>query len=427
MTSGYFRKPEATQAITLPGGWLDTGDLAFRLDGEVFVTGRVKDLIIKAGRNFIPQEIEEAASGVEGVRRGCVAAFGVVDEAQATERLIVVAESRRTGTVERDRIAGAITERVSAEIGVPPDEVVVVPPGAVLKTSSGKVRRAATRDLYERGRLGRPQGTTAAQRARLAAGWLAAQARAGVKGLARGTYATYLAGALGLLGLAIWPLALALPGRRAARRLERLASRAGLWLAGCRLSVEGGETLGDSAPILIVSNHTSYVDIPALLALIPRHFAFVAKHEVLRWPLVGHFVRRAGHITVDRASARAGVATAGSVALALEQGEAVLVFPEATFTAAAGLRPFRLGAFKTAVETGVPIVPIALSGARRVLRDGTRVPRPGPIHLWIGPRMTADGLEWRDIVALRDRVADAIAAHSGEPRLDLVAAGPVRP
>jgi 1-acyl-sn-glycerol-3-phosphate acyltransferase len=139
---------------------------------------------------------------------------------------------------------------------------------------------------------------------------------------------------------------------------------------------------------------------------------------------VGLFARKAGHLTVDRADARDGVATAADVARAVEDGESVLVFPEATFTAAAGLRPFRMGAFKTAVETGTPVVPLALRGARHVLRDGRRVPRPGPIHLWAGRPIVPEGSGWRAVVDLRDRTAEAIAAHCGEPRLDLVAAGP---
>jgi len=114
------------------------------------------------------------------------------------------------------------------------------------------------------------------------------------------------------------------------------------------------------------------------------------------------------------------------VAQALEDGRTVLVFPEGTFTAAAGLRPFRLGAFKTAVETGTPIVPLALRGTRQVLRAGEALPRPGRIHLWVSDPILPEGDGWRDIVALRDRVAAAIAPHTGEPRLDLVAAGPER-
>jgi 1-acyl-sn-glycerol-3-phosphate acyltransferase len=139
------------------------------------------------------------------------------------------------------------------------------------------------------------------------------------------------------------------------------------------------------------------------------------------------FVRRVGHITVDRFDAQQGVADAGRVAASLESGRAVLVFPEGTFTSAAGLRPFRLGVFKTAVESGTPIVPLALTGTRHVLRDGTWLPRPGPIHLWAGKPIPPEGSGWKAMVALRDRVADAIAARCGEPRLELIAGAPPRP
>ena len=112
------------------------------------------------------------------------------------------------------------------------------------------------------------------------------------------------------------------------------------------------------------------------------------------------------------------------MAATLRAGRSVLIFPEATFTAAAGLRPFRLGVFKTAVELGLPVVPLALQGVRRLLRDGTWLPRPGPLRVFVGAPVAASGDDWRAVVDLRDRVAAAIAAECGEPRLDLVTAGP---
>ena len=102
----------------------------------------------------------------------------------------------------------------------------------------------------------------------------------------------------------------------------------------------------------------------------------------------------------------------------------MLIFPEGTFTASPGLRPFRLGAFQNAVDSGRPVVPMALRGARRVLRDKTMVPRPGPIDLWVGEPVHANGTGWAAVVDLRDRVAAAIAQHCGEPRLDVVAGPP---
>ena len=110
MTAGYYRQPEATAAITLPGGWLDSGDLAYRADGEIYVCGRRKDLIIKGGRNLVPQEIEEAAAAVEGIRRGCVVAFGVPNAALGTEGLVVVAEAPSSVSV-----AAEIAARVQEE------------------------------------------------------------------------------------------------------------------------------------------------------------------------------------------------------------------------------------------------------------------------------------------------------------------------
>ena len=103
------------------------------------------------------------------------------------------------------------------------------------------------------------------------------------------------------------------------------------------------------------------------------------------------------------------------------------MFPEATFTAAAGLRPFRLGAFRTAVDTGTPIVPMALRGTRQILREGDFMLRRGPISLWIGEPIAPEGEGWDAMITLRNAVADAIAAHCGEPRLELIVGGYVPP
>jgi 1-acyl-sn-glycerol-3-phosphate acyltransferase len=426
MMQGYFAQPKATEAIRVEGGWLDSGDLAFRADGEIHIVGRRKDLIIKAGRNLVPQEIEELAATVDGIRRGCVAAFGVDHPRLGTERLVVVAETRQLDPVRREALAAAITERVAAAIGVPPDEVVLVPPGAAPKTSSGKLRRADTKRLYLEGALGRPRREPRRRRARLlgAAAWGELRPRLAL--LPQALYAVYLAALLVALALGFWLPAMLLPGRRSPAALGRAAARALVRLSGMRARVEGLENLGGPGPFVLAANHCSYADVPVLMALLPLDFLFVAKKEVLSYPLLGAFVRKTGHLTVDREDAQQSVADAGEVAHALEAGRSVLFFPEGTFSAAAGLRPFRLGAFKLAVDAGVRVVPLALRGTRHVLRAGRRVPRPGPVGLWVGAPIAPAGDGWRSVVALRDRVADAVAAHCGEPRLDIVAAGPVR-
>jgi len=329
--------------------------------------------------------------------------------------------------VERERIEAAVVDRVAAAVGVPPDVVCLVAPGSVPKTSSGKIRRAATKELYTSGALGRPPRTAALRRLRLAASVAWGMAAAGLRRAGRAAYGAYLAGAALLLVPPYWLAVALLPGRRAAFALGRTGARLLLRIAGCRLAVEGTEHLEGRRPLVLASNHSSYADVPALVALLPMDFVFVAKKEVRSWPLLSTLVRKAGHVTVDRWDARRGVADAGRVARALEEGDSVLFFPEGTFTGAAGLRPFRLGAFQAAAQAGAAVVPLALHGTRATLPEGAWLPRPRTIRLWIGAPLMAEGEGWRAVVTLRDRVADAIAAHSGEPRLDLVAGGPERP
>lgn len=151
-TSGYFRNAEATAAL-FHDGWLDTGDLGYIADGELYVTGRVKDIIIKAGRNVHPEELEAAVGEVSGVRRGNVAVFGVADA--GGEKLVVVAETRKTAGEERARIEQAIGALAIDLTGMPADHVVLAPPNSVPKTSSGKIRRAACRQMFEAGMIGR--------------------------------------------------------------------------------------------------------------------------------------------------------------------------------------------------------------------------------------------------------------------------------
>src|SRR5260221_7058499 len=111
-TQGYYRNDAATDALFPQGtaeGWIDSGDRAYQAEGEMYITGRVKDIIILGGRNLYPHEIEDVVAQVPGVRKGCVAAFGAADPAKGTERLVVVAETRARDAAARARIAQAIT------------------------------------------------------------------------------------------------------------------------------------------------------------------------------------------------------------------------------------------------------------------------------------------------------------------------------
>jgi acyl-CoA synthetase (AMP-forming)/AMP-acid ligase II len=148
---GYLHAPEATEAA-LVGGWLRTGDLGYMADGDLFIVGRSKDLILKGGRNYAPQDLEQAAEQVPGVRKGCVIAFGVADPALGTEAVVVVAETKEPETAH-GAIAKAIQQRLAEAVGLQPDHVTLVPAGTVPKTSSGKLQRGRCKALWQQGDL----------------------------------------------------------------------------------------------------------------------------------------------------------------------------------------------------------------------------------------------------------------------------------
>jgi 1-acyl-sn-glycerol-3-phosphate acyltransferase len=424
----YYRNPAATARATLPGGWIDSGDLAFVSDGELFITGRVKDLIIKGGRNLVPQEIEEVVGSIEGIRKGCVAAFGVTDDATGTERLIVLAESHTTSAEERGRLEGEIVSRVADAIGVPADIVRVVAPGIVPKTPSGKIRRAAARDAFVAGKIVGPPRVPLRLRAALAAGRARAVAVDARRAAWRGVQCAYLVLVWSILlllfGPLIWILIHSLPAGRPVRALGRLVSRVALAASGCRIDVEGLQRLPRRGPLVLVTNHTSYADTPVLLGALPIDFVIVAMKEILGWRIIGAFARRGGHPLVDRWHLAQSLTDAAAIEHRIRDGEAVLFFAEGGFSRASGLRPFRLGAFEAAIAAGAPVVPIALRGTRRLLPADTRMPHPRRLHVWIGDPLQPAGSGWKAALELRDRAADAIAQHCGEPRRDSIVRQP---
>jgi len=148
VTPGYYKRPDATSAM-FHEGWLCTGDLAYTLDGELVICGRIKDVIIVGGRNVFPEDIERAVGTIDGVRAGNVIAFGI-DGYKGKETVIVVAEVK---DVDLDRVRADIHHSALEVSGLPPRDVMLVKPGTLPKTSSGKLQRAKCRELYLDGGL----------------------------------------------------------------------------------------------------------------------------------------------------------------------------------------------------------------------------------------------------------------------------------
>jgi 1-acyl-sn-glycerol-3-phosphate acyltransferase len=351
-TRGYFQNEEKTKAL-FDGEWLESGDRAYIASGDVFITGRIKDMIIKAGRNIYPHELEELVGGVEGVRKGCVAAFPSTFDGADTERLVLLVETRLTDPNKIEALRTKIVEVTKTQLDIAPDEVVLAPPRTVPKTSSGKLRRSAARILYESGSLSQRGYTLWWQLTRLS-----------------------------LSGL----------GHRARRLQHRIFDLvyAGYWWAVLMLS-----------------------------AVIPGPLSFVAKEELAGQRVAGPFLRRIGTLFVRRTDVKGGVEDTRNVLEASLSGERIVSFPEGTLTRMPGLMGFHLGSFLVAMEAGIPVMPIVISGTRSALRGGQWFPRPSNISVHIGKAVWADGSGFSAAVRLRDAVRARMLALCREPDLAL--------
>jgi fatty-acyl-CoA synthase len=424
-TRGYYRNPQATRELMRDGDWLDSGDLAYWGEGELYITGRAKDVIIKAGRNLYPHEIEEIAGRVKGVRTGCVVAFGAPDERTGTERLIVTAEIRDLTNAKQ--IESDISRAVDEALGMPPDIIALLRPQSIPKTSSGKLRRSDTRRLYLEGKLGKKQQSASMQIAKLALRGALPSAWAWTKSVitkfVAALYGVYALTVFSVVLIPLWILVFFTRNQKMAARFVHAGARWMLQAARVPVQVEGGEILSERAkngPWIFAPNHSSYIDILLSLAYLPSDVKFVMKGEVRDMPFISTLAVRSGQFSFDRSDPQARIRQSEDVNAALKNGESVVIYPEGTFTAMAGIRPFQLGAFKAAVDTQRPICPVSVSGAREILRDKTTLPRRGKIAITFGPLIfptASAGDDWHEIVRLRDASREVIARNSGEALL----------
>jgi 1-acyl-sn-glycerol-3-phosphate acyltransferase len=434
-TSGYYLNPEATEKLFAGGPpvaegefpWVNSGDKAYQAEGEIYITGRVKDIIIKGGRNLYPHEVEELASRAEGIRKGCVVAFGLKGEETGTEKLVIVAESREEDRGKRTAIVAAINEQVSQGLGMPPDRVELIPPGSIPKTSSGKLRRDETKQLYLARTLANAKPPAWVQIARLGTGAYLKEAAStlwrGIRTALEKIYGVYFILVFFLWIVPTWAMVRNFKDHRAAGRFTSAALKVLFFLAGIRVKVVGKEYMDTPGAKVYASNHASYFDVLPLMLGLGVTYRFVAKGEVNQMIFIGTFLKKMGHLSFDRHDAGARLQQVDEMEEYLRQGDSVFVFPEGTFTPEDGVRPFQLGAFRAAVATGAPVIPVSLAGTRRFMRDPTILPKPTRVTITLSPPIypervaNDDSNHLQEIVRLRDAAREAIARYSGEPLL----------
>jgi 1-acyl-sn-glycerol-3-phosphate acyltransferase len=424
-TSGYLNNPEETRRL-FDGDWLESGDLAYMKQGEVYITGRIKDIIIRAGRNLYPHELEEAVGDIAGIRKGRVAVFGAKDIKTGSEKLIIVAETREQDPNILAQLRTTINNIANDLTGSPPDDVVLAPPNSILKTSSGKIRRAASRELYEKGFIGTRHRAIWRQIWRLVMATLAPALRRSRRIVARGSYGIYASAMFWAVAPLVWLSVIASPVAAWRWRIMQIGARTLAWVTLTPVSMRGRENLPpQNQSCVFVANHASYLDGAVLVLALRRSFSFFAKAELAGQFVPGVFLRHIGAQFVERFNIDKGVADTQHATELARSGPQLVFFPEGTFTRVSGLRPFHMGAFLAAAQADVPIVPIAIRGTRSILRSDFRVPYHGRITVTFGDpidpqvlKKQTNGSAWETALYLRDAAREHILRHCGEPDLE---------
>jgi len=425
-TSGYFRNPEATARL-FDKEWLDSGDLGYMCDGDLFVTGRSKDVIIRAGRNIYPDELEEAIGNLDGIRKGRVAVFASSDSdtGSGTESLVVIAETREKDAAKLEQLRQQISVIAADLTETPADDVVLAPANSVLKTSSGKIRRAASREFYQRGQIGKTQKTQLMQILHVALAGMRPQLRRLRQTLLTRSFGIYGRLMFWLLAPLVWLAAAVLPPVGWRWAAIRVGAHLLAKVTATPFKVKGLEHLPQTdQPCVFVANHASYLDGPVLVAALNRQFSFVAKAELLQEFISRVFLSRIQSTFVERFDQQKGITDAKHLAGLAKQGQSLVFFPEGTFTRVAGLLPFHMGAFVVAAEANLPVVPVTIRGTRSILRSDTWFPHHGAITVSLGEAIYPDRLNensadntWATALKLRDASRKEILSRCGEPDL----------
>jgi 1-acyl-sn-glycerol-3-phosphate acyltransferase len=243
----------------------------------------------------------------------------------------------------------------------------------------------------------------------------------GTHGLTDWLYALYTWPVFLVIGALSWFLVVVTPSARWRHKLAHYCARLFFFCTFTPLRVTGAEYLYNDRPQILVANHASYLDGFIVTAALNVPFHFIVKGELARIFHIRVMLERFGVEFVDRFNANKGASSVRRIAEKAKNGQSIVFFPEGTFTTFPGLQPFRMGAFVTAAMAGVPVVPVAISGSRQIVRGTNWFPHHGRLEVTVRPAILPTATDWQAALELRDHARREISRYCGEP--DLVEGG----
>ncbi len=195
--------------------------------------------------------------------------------------------------------------------------------------------------------------------------------------------------------------------------------RLGLKLIGVPVVVSGLDRLDPRQPYILTPNHQSFIEVPVFVAYLKRNPAYLAKKEVFKYPIFGYGITLMGCVPVDRSNTTRAVESARAAAEKIRRGKSYMVYPEGTRSPDGRLLPFKKGAFMMAIDAGVPIVPVTISGSSRIMPKGEIRIEPSTIHITVHDPIPTDAYTKDNIDELMELTRAKIYSALSEEELAL--------
>jgi 1-acyl-sn-glycerol-3-phosphate acyltransferase len=221
-----------------------------------------------------------------------------------------------------------------------------------------------------------------------------------------------------VLGLVVIVLSFFVKSGKPMHKIARLWGRSILVVSRIKVTVEGLSNIDARRPYIYMPNHQSNFDIPVLLGHLTVQFRWLAKAELFKIPIFGRAMRKAGYISIDRNNRRSAIESLQVAAEKIKQGVSVLIFPEGTRSRDGTIRPFKKGGFVTAIDSGVPIIPVIIQGTRAIMTKGKFRMNPGHIRMLIHEPIDTSGYTRETKEALMERVRRVICQHFESSEMD---------
>ncbi|HJQ68841.1 MAG TPA: lysophospholipid acyltransferase family protein [Blastocatellia bacterium] len=195
----------------------------------------------------------------------------------------------------------------------------------------------------------------------------------------------------------------------------RFFIRVGLAIVGVRVEVKGLELLDQKQTYIFTPNHQSFIEVPLLVTFLQRNIAYLAKKELFKYPIFSQGIRLIGVVPVDRSNTQSAVESARRATENLRRGKPYVIYPEGTRSRDGRLMPFKKGAFMMAIDAGVPIVPVSISGSTKIMPKGEIKIYPSTIRITVHEPIRTDGHSKETVAELMSRTrAKVISALSEE-------------